>query len=421
MNVYVQGLSALAHYRSSEAITDVELCSPDIRGLAQATSSARAIAGARIWRLGIGEPSVENPIEVLVHDNSQRRKAKAVSVRVWREPIAPTGFRKVADGIYVSSPEFVFLQMATRLELPELVALGMELCGTYRRQVRLPHFDTGEDDFITVYQQEPLSSPRRLKGLLDSMKSAPGHMKASKALSYVLPNSASPMETALYLLLCLPRRMGGYALPKPELNPGITFNKAGQRHTLRRSAKPDLYWRDAHLDLEYNSDEFHSANDRAVDSMRRKALERMNVEVIELTTEELFSTSLFHATALRIALRLHKQIRPEHEGNFIEKRADLRKRLLLEEGAQRVQAAGGSRSLALHDNQIDPFPADEKVLDNWTDEYLDDGAYSDVPDFDDTWYPEIEDFDDGGHVYGRGAQEVDPVEAEGDGRWFSAG
>lgn len=407
MNVYVQGLSALAHYRSSEAITDVELCSPDIRGLAQATSSARAIAGARIWRLGIGEPSVENPIEVLVHDNSQRRKAKAVSVRVWREPIAPTGFRKVADGIYVSSPEFVFLQMATRLELPELVALGMELCGTYRREVRVPHFDMGEDAFITVYQQEPLSSPKRLRGFLDSMKSAPGHAKASKALSYVLPNSASPMETALYLLLCLPRRMGGYALPKPELNPGITFNKAGQQHTLRHSAKPDLYWRDAHLDLEYNSDEFHGENDRAVDSMRRKALERMNVEVIELTTEELFSTSLFHATVLRIALRLHKQIRPEHEGNFIEKRADLRKRLLVGDGAQKAQVGGSARHIALPEDPPDPFHADGEDFDIWMDEYPDEGAYSDAPDLDDTWYPEIMDFDDGGHVFGRGAQEED--------------
>ena len=221
--------------------------------------------------------------------------------------------------------------MARSLDLPRLTALGMELCGTYRRNVAAFIPGTNSTTYVTEYHQQPLTTPRRLKGFLTTMQSAPGCSKALKALEYVLPNSASPIESALYLLLCLPRRLGGYALPKPILNPSITLTKAGGRHTFRNHAKPDLYWKAERIDLEYNSDEFHDESSRAIDSMRRKALEHMRVEVIELTHDELYSTSLFHETALRIAKRLGKRIRSEDEGDFRAKRASLRQTLLFDD------------------------------------------------------------------------------------------
>ena len=411
MTVYVQGFSALAHYRSSSAKLDVERCRADIRALADATSSKREISDAGIWRLGIGEPSSERPLEVLVHSSSDRCRSKAVTARVWKGPIAPTAFRQVDRDIYVSSPEFVFLQLATRLDLPELVALGMELCGTYRRNVEVASLDPNVAGHITEYHQPPLSTPKRLRGFLNAMGSAPGSARALKALDYVRPNSASPMETALYLLLCLPRRLGGYALPKPELNPPIVLSKAGRRHTVRGSAKPDLFWRDAKLDLEFNSGEFHDERNRASDSMRRKALERMHVEVIELTTEELFDTRLFHATVLRIALRLKKQLRPEGEGAFIEKRATLRGQLLADSPSDDAEetyaaAATGDPMSGENDSLVwteDPSSWNHGVGDeeSWADDFVDS---------DDSWVVDVPEWDDKDpFVFGAGKRKENPV------------
>ena len=392
MNVYLQGLSALAYYRNNGTATDVERCAADIRSMEDATSSRTALVDAGVWRLGIGEPTVDHPFEVLLHDGSQRARSKAVKARVWTTPVAPTAFRTARKGIYVSSPEFVFQQMATRLDLPELIALGMELCGTYRREVRVPHLDSDEVGFTTLYHQRVLTTPKRLRGFLTSMRPAPGCGKALKALEYVLPNSASPMETALYLLLCLPRRYGGYALPKPILNPPIAISKSGRKHTLRKSAKPDLFWREIRLDLEYNSDEFHEENQRAIDSMRRKALERMKVEVIELTPDELLSVELFHATALRIALRFKKRIRPEHEGGFDERRLELRGALFSDIQTEK-------------DTAYEPVEDDASTLDTW-DIWVDQAPDSN-PEFletwvtDETWDAELLDAEDEGlYVFG---------------------
>jgi len=401
MNVYLQGLSALAYYRNGGTATDVERCSSAVRSMAEATSSRSAIVDTGIWRLGIGELSVEHPFEVLVRDKGQRARSKAVQARIWSTPVAATAFRTVRRNIYVSSPEFVFLQLATRLDLPELVALGMELCGTYRRKVRVPHIDSDEIGFTTNYHQAMLTTPKRLRGFLDSMRPAPGCGKALKALEYVLPNSASPMETAIYLLLCLPRRLGGYALPQPILNPAIAISKSGQQYTLRKSAKPDLFWKKIRLDLEYNSDEFHEENQRASDSMRRKALEHMGVEVIELTSDELLSVELFHATALRIARRFKKRIRSEHEGGFSERRLELRNMLFLDGETK------GDTSYEPVEDDVPPTDTE----DIWTNEAFGSSLDS-LEGWDDegTWDAELIDpegderyqEDDGYHVFGAG-------------------
>jgi len=398
VKVYIQGLSALAHYRSSSARLEVERCPAHVRALISATSSRRDISDMSIWRLGIGEPSIEHPLEVLVPSGSSRSRSSAVVARVWSSPIAPTGLRRAARNIYVSSPEFLFLQMATRLKLPELVALGMELCGTYRRNVEVASVEANVTSHITTYHQPPLSTPKRLRGFLNSMKRAPGHTKALKALDYVLPNSASPMETALYLLLCLPRRLGGYALPKPTLNPPIVLSKAGRKHTLSNSAKPDLYWESVKLDLEFNSDEFHDESNRANDSMRRKALERMHVEVIELTTAELIDASLLHATVLRIALRLKKQLRPESEGSFAAKRSALREQLLPtldsnDDAEMQYESTTNDEATDAETwaHDTDPYLDEETA---WNQEALEDSWFDDAVADEDPWVDEFIDFDD---------------------------
>ena len=403
MTIYVQGASALAHYRSPDALSGVELCPRSVQTLKNATSSFNAIAGTSIWRLGIGEPTEDRPLEVLVSSPSKRSRARSVRPRVWTHEVPRTAFRHVSKDIYVSSPEFVFLQMATKLTLPQLAALGMELCGTYRRNVDAAFLGTGETSFITVYQLPALTTPKRLQGFVASMKSAPGQTRALKALEYVLPNSASPVETAIVLLLCLPRRLGGYALPLPTLNPPIAFSKSGRKYTLRNSAKPDLYWEYARIDLEYNSDEFHTEKQRAVDSMRRKALERMNVEVIELTANELYSTSLFHATALRIASRFRRRIRSEAERGFAEKRKALREELLVSQAPLGASEESGG---------LDKLTSVEGQMDSSISVWLDDLPY-DNPDPNDSWEADgvwmVEDLnleDTDLHVYGSSGQVV---------------
>ena len=66
---------------------------------------------------------------------------------------------------------------------------------------------------------------------------------------------------------------------------------------------------------------------RTEDSMRRKALERMNVEVIELTYDEVKDPKLFQATVKRIAKKLRLRLRSNNERHFAAHEEGLRSQL----------------------------------------------------------------------------------------------
>lgn len=136
------------------------------------------------------------------------------------------------------------------------------------------------------------------------------------------------METALYLLLCLPRKLGGYGFPKPVLNRRIAVGKRFQSITGRRFFVPDLFWKDAGLDVEYDSDEFHDAEDSFTDTMvRDNALKTMDVQSRSVTRQIIESTELLHRVALQSARVLGVRIRPAGD-SFRASRALLRSLVL---------------------------------------------------------------------------------------------
>ena len=132
------------------------------------------------------------------------------------------------------------------------------------------------------------------------------------------------METAVYLLLCLPKRLGGYGLPKPVLNPKlIVRNPDGTKERY-----PDLFWTGANIDVEYNSDEAHSGEwSRYRDSKREIELTVANVKVLPLTRPQLLNVDEFDAFAQGLRRLLGVRARAADSG-WNHRRAELRRKLL---------------------------------------------------------------------------------------------
>ena len=321
MPVFVCGESALEYYRNSRAVSEDIIDAGDPQRLQGAICRADYLSDTSLAGLCLDDPTPEKPLHVMVPDATMRTGALAVAPHVCTRPLPAGSLRRVNPEVFVTSPELTFVQLARTLDVPELVAVAMELCGDYRSDA-MPY---GVGERTTLYEEPQLTTVERLRAFIDAAGPLGGVKRAREALNHTLDFSASPMETVVYLLLCLPRRYGGYAFPVPELNPVLFFSKRGQGHTLRRSARGDLFWREARLDLEYNGGT-HEAS-RAEDAMRRKALERMGVEVIELTFDEVRNAKLFHATALRVARSLG--VRARVEGDFVQRRQALREMLLV--------------------------------------------------------------------------------------------
>lgn len=252
--------------------------------------------------LPLGRVSRESPVHVVVPRTCDRIDCVGVRCHVHARPFPPGSFVRLDEDLYASSPELCFVQMASVLPALELLALGFELCGTYARNC----------DGRTQYGRPMLlTTVSALVRYVESARGIPGAAAARRVLKHLVACSASPRETALTLLLCLPRRMGAYALSHPELNYRMDVPDARRDCTEKGYYLCDLYWSQAKLDVEYESDEYHTGPSRiARDSERRDDLSHLGVSVRTMTNHQIMDPARFDKAARQLAAALGERVRP---------------------------------------------------------------------------------------------------------------
>ena len=234
---------------------------------------------------------------------------KSVGKPKWHlwQKVPEGAFSPAGERSFVSSPEFCFLQMASILSVPELVMLGMELCGGYC-------LDPAEDEGLGK-RSVPLTSREKLADFIACAHGLHGHRQAQKALTFVLNHSASPMETAVVMLLHLPYRYGGYGLPAPTLNLPIPLEGRARKLYGASVCYGDICWQKPPLDLEYLGVEAHVGSAKMLaDRSRTLAIAEMGFQVIEITKEQVFDLEAFDIIARRIAKILGRRLREESCG-----------------------------------------------------------------------------------------------------------
>lgn len=191
-----------------------------------------------------------------------------------------------------------FLQYASVASFFELVEFGYELCGTYE-----PSFDSHEE-----YRTRPAkASVASLGRSLQSFSRVQGLAKARRALLYIRDGSASAMETALAMLVTLPRKLGGLGIKSVSLNERVVLQGKAKRLAKRKSFVLDLHIEHAHIDIEYNGKDHDTEEQRKLDIERANALNAMGFVVYTATSatfaHQLDAARFLHAIAQRARVR----------------------------------------------------------------------------------------------------------------------
>lgn len=235
-----------------------------------------------------------------------------------RNPI-PAASEAVQGLPGTSSPAFCLAQLGTELPFAQLAELACSLTGLYR----FAPSRTG-----SILDAVPIATLSEMRGFLERHSSIAGSRNARRALGHAIERLGSPAETALYLMLCLPRRMGGFGFPHPVANGTITPSSSRRTRVSQSEFHPDLLWPKARLILEYDSDEHHRLPQQAArDAKRRNDLEILGFDVIVATRVILRNVSLFDKMAdqIRLRLGLRATIRTE---KWLQQRTELRQLLL---------------------------------------------------------------------------------------------
>ncbi len=302
MRTFLSHQSALTYWRYHFPL-DSELGAPARVSSAEDCASCKAnVTGS----VPAEYTTADSPIDVLIFNSSQRRRCTEVVCHTWQTTLPPNAFY-YARGVYVSSPEFVFLQMASVLPLEHLIALGCELCGRYILLSDTGKYSGSMDE--VAGRLYPLTSTKEIDAFLDSVGKVNGKAKAKRALKYVIDGSRSPMETMVYMLLCLPVMLGGYGLPKPEMNSIIELDEEARVIARRRYCRGDLCWPGAQLDIEYHGEVHVGADQMKNDIGRELGIEHMGWKVITVTSPQVIDGVQFETVAKEVAACLQRRLR----------------------------------------------------------------------------------------------------------------
>ena len=191
-------------------------------------------------------------------------------------PTLPKGsLVQLSEHVFIASPELSFLQYAAEKPLVDALRYGTALCGTF---VHDPATKYG------IAGRASLTSTKALSVFLGKCSGMRGIVAARKALPHVVDKSASPREIAVSLLLKLPLRLGGYALPPFTLNHEFKIAKELNDLTQRKTLRADFCWKEHRLVAEYDSDAAHLESEELYnDATKRIAFHRMGYKTFSFT------------------------------------------------------------------------------------------------------------------------------------------
>ena len=285
-------------------------CTAEEQKAALESSTARfaSLDLRHLRALGVIPDAAANPevaerpeaIHILVNSSNRRAHWKGCVTHVSSTGLPDNSLRRVTQGVYVPCPELLFIQMATVLDFSELLVLGLELMGMYTLR------PNDEDGFVPC---EAVMTEDSLTEYLGSARGVDGIKQARRALPYLLERSRSPMETAMALMFSLPRCHGGFGCGKPQLNHTIKLNDKAREACGRTEIECDAYYKEARIDLEYNSIYHNNEKQRQRDDERTAALACMDIQVIPVSASQFKILERLEAIARLIIERANRRYR----------------------------------------------------------------------------------------------------------------
>jgi hypothetical protein len=230
-------------------------------------------------------------VDFTVSERSARSLKKGRIIHLC-ELALPAGAVVSRNGQMVASPELLFLQLACKLNILRLILLGLQLCS----------HPPGNPSVA-------ISTKQKLKTFLTKTSGHRGHLKALRAVKYIEDGSASVMESMAYMILTLPHTLGGYGLDGAVFNHEIKLKDEARKRLGQKRCFTDLYYKPAKLAVEYESLTFHnSPSEQGKDIMRSAVLDRQGVEVMHLSTIQLYNKDACMDFTFNLAYRLGKRI-----------------------------------------------------------------------------------------------------------------
>lgn len=168
-----------------------------------------------------------NKVDLLISDVNSASTRDNVVLHICKSKISLSMLLPIDAELkgFITSPEFTYLQIASKLDLIGTILAGSALCSDY-------FLNQDGRGGVSQRPNGPLTNRAAIAKFLSTQGRKRGIVPAKRALQYIVENARSPRETMLALLLCLPYNLGGFNLGTVELNKPLELeNRYGEKIT----------------------------------------------------------------------------------------------------------------------------------------------------------------------------------------------
>lgn len=245
---------------------------------------------------------LDKQLDVIVGKNSSIRNSVGINCHVWSGPLPRGLVSEIEAGVFLCSPELVFLQLGNSLSQVKMHELAYELCSNYT---------IAPSPGGLYYETDlPITTPERLRKVISLAGGLRGLARAKIAAESVIAGSRSPQESQQAILLGTPRSHGGYGCGPMLLNHEIALSDEARDMASRRYLVMDAYFPKAKTTVEYQGRHHNQSAARASDDARANALELMGVRTIRVWSETLYDKQKMDGVAKLIYKRSKTRLRP---------------------------------------------------------------------------------------------------------------
>lgn len=246
-----------------------------------------------------------SPIEILVKSKTKVHQSWKFKYRVCSTSLPKNSIKQLSENIHYVCPELLLVQFSSILPYEHLALIALEFCGTYSIDPQTHNF---EKDLT------PATTPKMIENYIKCYeKHNPnfrGKSKLKDVVEFIKPNSASPMESRLFIKLCGKRKKGFYGCCDLEMNQPVKLSDDASKIAGQKIVTPDILNEKLKVAIEYNSAQHHESSDqRQKDARRRDALVHDGWKVFSITPQQYYNENTFHVLAIQILKTLGQNYR----------------------------------------------------------------------------------------------------------------
>ena len=214
----------------------------------------------------INKISTPNKIEIIETNRNKVNNSKYIKCHYMRNKLLSKYTISLNNTIKVTCPELTIIHMASIINYYELALLIHEFCGSFSI------VKNGEYSFIG--NLEPITNIDKIKKFIQiytrNNKRTPGIRNLKSILSFAENNSASPMESRLFIKLCGPRFRGMYGCKNLKMNQPVKISNSAKQIAGQELIVPDISSFKYKLAIEYDSNQFHETTEQGQKDKRRR-------------------------------------------------------------------------------------------------------------------------------------------------------